>query len=82
MTQETLNKAIEINRKIEEYEAFLNAYNSEFSNVIRATDFKHNSLAENTKIIKLNYEPELEMMIREYVMHKIEFLKQQFAKLN
>ena len=81
MTQETLNKAIEINKKIDKYKAFLKAYNSTYSNEIVGNNYKA-QLERVREIIILDNEPELEMMIREYIMHKIEALEQEFAKLN
>ena len=80
MTNETLKKAIQLNKKIEDYKAFLYAYNAPYINTIKACDF--NGGVENNSYLYLAKEPELEMLIREYVMHKIEFLEQEFAKLN
>lgn len=79
MTNETLKKGIELSKKIEEYKSFLKAYNSPYINVVKACDFRGD--VENNMILYLAKEPELEMRIREYVMHKIEVLEQEFAKL-
>ena len=80
MTNETLKKAIELSKKIEDYKAFLKAYNAPYVNTVKACDFTGN--VENNGYLYLNKEPELEMYIREYVTHKIEVLEQEFAKLN
>ena len=79
MTQETFNKAKGLNNLIEEYKAFLRAYNSPYSNEIKAYSF--DAHVENTKILILGNDSELEMMIREHIIHKIEVLEQEFAKL-
>lgn len=79
MTEEILNKALDLKRKMEKYKSFLKAYNSPYSNKIEAYNFDGNK--ESSMTILLENEPELEMRIREYVMHKIEFLEQEFAKL-
>ena len=80
MTQETLNKANGLNNLIEEYKAFLKAYNSPYSNEIKAYSFDAHH--ENTKKLIIENDSELEMKIREHIMHKIEVLEQEFAKLN
>ena len=80
MTNEVLKKAIELSKKIEDYKAFLKAYNSPYVNTVKACDFRGD--VGNNGYLYLSKEPELEMHIREYVMHKIEVLEQEFAKLN
>ena len=80
MTNETLKKAIELSKKIEDYKAFLKAYNAPYVNTVKACNFSCD--VENNGYLYLGNEPELEMQIREYIMHKIEFLEQEFAKLN
>lgn len=80
MTNETLKKGIELSNKIEEYKSFLKAYNAPYINVVKACDFKGD--VENNMFLYLAKEPELEIRIREYVMHKIEVLEQEFEKLN
>ena len=80
MTHEAFKKAIEIIKKIEDYKSFLKAYNSPYINTVKACDFRGD--VENNGYLYLANEPELEMRIREYVMHKIEALEQEFKNLN
>ncbi len=80
MTKETLNKANIISKKIEEYKSFLRAFDSPYGNAIRANNFIGE--VEDNKYLHLKDEPELEMKIREYIMHQISVLEKAFAKLN
>lgn len=80
MTKETLNKAIIISKKIEEYKSFLNAFNAPYFNIIKASNFRGE--VEDNSYLYLKDEPELEVKIREYIMHQISVLEKEFAKLN
>ena len=76
MTEETLDKAYEINRSIKKYKAFLKAFDSPFVNIIRANDFEGDT--EKSQIITLSSEPELESMVIKYFADKIESLEREF----
>ena len=80
MTEETLEKAYKLNRDIKNCKKILKAMNSPFVNIIRLNDFEGEK--DTSQIITLSSEPELEMYVREYFIHKLEVLEQEFAKVN
>lgn len=80
MTEETLDKAYEINRKIKRYKVFLKAFDSPYVNIIRANDFEGDR--DKSQIITLSSEPELESMVIKYFTDKIESLEQEFETIN
>lgn len=79
MTSEKLIKANSINEKLNTYKKFIKAYDSVFSNSIRANNFDGNR--DSSEIILLDNEPELSLLIREYFINKIDYLKKEFANL-
>lgn len=79
MTKELFEKACKLNQDIEKYKNVLKAYNSQFENVIRCNSF--DGERDTSKTIFLSNEPELEMKIKEYLMHKLDVLEQQFKSL-
>lgn len=80
MTDETLEKAYKLNSDIKNCKNILKAMNSPFVNIIRLNDFEGER--DTSQIITLSSEPELEMYVREYFIHKLEILEQEFAKVN
>lgn len=80
MTEEVLDKAYKLNKDIKNCKKILKAMNSPFVNIIRLNDFEGDK--DISQIITLSSEPELEMNVREYFMHKLDVLEQQFAKIN
>lgn len=80
MTEEKLEKAYKLNQEIKTCKKILKAFNAPFTNIIRLNDFEGER--DVSQIIMLSNEPELAMNIREYFIHKLELLEQEFAKLN
>lgn len=80
MTEETLEKAYKLNRDIKNCKKILKAMNSPFVNIIRLNDFEGER--DVSQIITLSSEPELETYVREYFIHKLEVLEQEFVKVN
>lgn len=80
MTEELLDKAYKLNEEIKGCKKILKAMNSPYVNIIRFNDYDGDR--EVSQIVTLNSEPELERYIREYFIHKLEVLEQEFAKLN
>ena len=80
MTEEKLDKAYKLNKEIKNCKKILKAFNSPFVNIIRLNDFEGER--DISQIITLSSEPELEMHVREYFIHKLEVLEQEFARLN
>lgn len=80
MTEELFDKAYKLNKEIKDCKKLLKAMNSPFVNIIRFNDFEVD--IDTSQIVTLSSEPELEIHIREYFVHKLEVLEQEFAKLN
>lgn len=80
MTEEKLEKAYKLNRDIKNCKKIIEAMNSPFMNIIRLNDFE--GKRDTSQIITLSSEPELEMYVREYFIHKLEVLEKEFAELN
>ena len=80
MTKEILEKACELDAKIEYYKDVLKALDSCYENFIRFSDFKESM--DISKTICLSNEQELETYIREYFVRKLEMLEQEFIELN
>ena len=79
MTIENLRKANEINEKLNKYKKFIKSYDSVFSNAIKANNYEGSR--DMGEIIILDNEPELSLLIREYIMNKIDYLEKEFTKL-
>lgn len=79
MTKELLEKACELDAKIEYCKDVLRALDSCYENFIRFSDFKETR--DISKTIYLSNESELEKYIREYFVHKLKVLEQEFAEL-
>ena len=79
MTKELFEKACKLNKDIEKCKKVLKAYNSPSENVIRCNSF--DGERDTRETIFLSNEPELEMKIREYLMHKLDALEQKFKTL-
>ena len=79
MTKELFEKACKLNKDIEKYKKVLKACNSPSENVVRCNSF--DGERDTSEIIFLSNEPELEMKIKEYLMHKLDVLEQQFKSL-
>jgi len=80
MTQEVFDKACKLKDEIKRIKRILKAFNSPSENVIRCNAY--NGEKDVTEFMYLSNEPELEMKIREYLMHKLDVLEQKFAELN
>ena len=80
MTEETLDKAYEINRSIKKYKSFLKAFDSPYVNIIKANNYEGNK--DKSQIIMLSSEPELESMVIRYFADKIESLEREFEATN
>lgn len=80
MTEELLDKACKLNKEIKCCKKLLKAMNSPFENIIRFNDYDGDR--DVSQIVTLSSESELEIYIREYFIHKLEVLEQEFAKLN
>lgn len=80
MTEELLDKAYKLNKEIKDCKKILKAMNSPFVNIIRFNEYDGDR--DISQILTLSSEPELEIHIREYFIHKLEVLEQEFAKLN
>lgn len=79
MTEELLEKGNELNKKIKDCKKILKAFNSPYINIIRLNDY--DGVRDTSQIVMLSSEPELEMHIREYFIHKLDALEQQLEKL-
>ena len=76
MTEEFLKKAQRIYNDLERYRNILKAFNAPLVNILKC-----NSYNDKAEIITISSEPELEMKIREYFIHKIDVLEAQFKEL-
>ena len=79
MTEELLDKAYKLNKEIKNCKKILKAMNSHFENIIKLNDYDGDR--NISQIVTLSSEPELEIYIREYFIHKLEVLEQEFANL-
>ena len=80
MTEEKLEKGLELQRKIKGYKKFLVAFDSTFSNIIKANDYEGDK--DKSQVITLSSEPELESMIIKYFADKVAELETEFEQLN
>lgn len=80
MTEELLDKAYKLNKAIKDCKKILKAMNSPYVNIIRLNNYDGDRDVSQT--VSISSEPELEIYIREYFVHKLEVLEQEFAKLN
>lgn len=80
MAERTLEKIRRLNKKIIRCKRVLKSLNSPYTNIIRLNDYDGGR--DTTQIINLSSEPELEIYIREYFIHKLEVLESELANLN
>ena len=80
MTEETLEKALELQRNIKSYKKFLKAFNGPFINIIRANEFEGER--DTSQIVIISSEPELESMIKKYFVDKIGNLETELEQIN
>lgn len=79
MTEEHLEKIIKTSEEIKCYKGFLKAFDSKYSNEVFSYDWDGDRRVEGRLL--LENEPELEKLIRDYVVRKIETLEKEFAEL-
>lgn len=79
MTEEHLEKIIKTSEEIKCYKGFLKSFDKPYTNRVVAFDWNGNISADRYLI--LENEPELEKLIRDYVIRKIETLEKEFAEL-
>ncbi len=79
MTEAHLEKIIETSGEIKRYKKFLKVFDSKYSNEVLSYDWDGDRRVE--EYLSLENEPELEKLIRDYVVRKIETLEKEFAEL-
>lgn len=79
MTEEQLEKIIKTSDEIKRYKKFLKAFDKPYMNQIIARDW--NGEIKTDKHLLLENDPELEKLIRDYVVKKIETLEKEFSEL-
>lgn len=79
MTIEQLEKANKIHKELKEKQDFLKAFNSPYSNCIRAKDYDGNMDA--TKSLILENDENLSDLIRGYISDRITELEKRLEKL-
>lgn len=79
MTEAHLKNIIKISDEIKIYKNFLKAFDKPYSNRVVAFDW--NGDISDDRYLILKNEPELEKLIRDYVVKKIETLEKEFSEL-
>jgi len=79
MTEEHLEKIIKTSEEIKCYKGFLKSFNNHYANTVISCDWDDSRKAD--KCLLLENEPELENLIRDYVMRKIEALEKEFTEM-
>ena len=79
MTEELLDKAYNLNKKIKDYKKILEAFNAPYTNIIRLDDFGGGRYTG--QIVLLSTEPELEKYVKEYFKNKLAVLEKEFAEM-
>lgn len=79
MTIEKLEKANEIYKKLKEKKDFLKAFDSPFSNSIRACDYDGNR--DNSQVLLLENDKNLSDFIRSYISDQITELEKQLEDI-
>lgn len=79
MTEAHLKNIIKISDEIKIYKNFLKAFDKPYSNRVVAFDW--NGDISDDRYLILENEPELEKLIRDYVVKKIETLEKEFSEL-
>lgn len=79
MTEAHLKNIIKISDEIKIYKNFLKTFDKPYSNRVVAFDWNGN--ISDVRYLILKNEPELEKLIRDYVVKKIETLEKEFSEL-
>lgn len=79
MTEEHLEKIIKTSEEIKYYKGFLKEFDKPYAD--RVVVFDWSGDINTDRYLILENEPELEMLIRDYVVRKIEMLEKEFAEL-
>lgn len=79
MTEAHLEKIIKTSEEIKRYKKFLKAFDSPYINQVLVYDWECKRRVEERLL--LENEPELEKLIRDYFVRKIEALEKEFAEL-
>lgn len=79
MTEEQLEKIIKVSDEIKHYKKFLKAFDNPHMNQIVACNWNGNIRTD--RFLLCENDPELEKLIRDYVVKKIETLEKEFSEL-